>query len=277
MIVSWRTALPALPLLAFLAVVYAWPVGSLLLTSFTDPTPGLQHYRRLLATPVYAAVFLRSFGLAAVVTLFTVLIAYPMAHHLTRITERRRRFVLLLILIPSWTSVLVRSFGWMILLGRRGIVNSLIQTAGFTHRPLQLMFDTQAVALAMIAILLPFAVVPMYTRMRSIDPMLLLAAENLGAGKLSCFLRIHLPLSLPGIVAGASLVFVLSLGFFITPSLLGGTRDITVAMLILQQFQALLNWGFGAALSATLLLLAVITLAAFAWAGRTASRGVEHA
>jgi putative spermidine/putrescine transport system permease protein len=277
MIASWRTALPALPLLAFLAIVYAWPVGSLLLTSFTDPMPGLQHYRRLFATQVYAAVFLRSFGLAAVVTLFTVLIAYPISHHLTRITERRRRLVLLLILIPSWTSVLVRSFGWMILLGRHGIVNSLIQAAGFTNRPVQLMFDTQAVAVAMIAILLPFAVMPMYTRMRSIDPMLLLAAENLGARKLDCFVRIHLPLSLPGITAAASLVFVLSLGFFITPSLLGGTRDITVAMLILQQFQALLNWGFGAALSAMLLLLAVITLAAFALAGRAASRGVEHA
>jgi putative spermidine/putrescine transport system permease protein len=129
----------------------------------------------------------------------------------------------------------------------------------------------------MVAILLPFAVVPLTTRMRAIDPVLLQAARNLGAGRLDCFLRVHLPLSLPGVVAGASLVFVLSLGFFITPSLLGGTRDITVAMLIMQQFQALLNWGFGAALSAMLLLLAAITLLVFAWAGRMAARGVERA
>jgi putative spermidine/putrescine transport system permease protein len=274
---GWRAALPAIPLLMFLAIVYAWPIGDLLLRSFTDPSPGLQQYRRLVQAPVYAWVFLRSFGLAAVVTVFTVLIAYPVAYHLTCVEARRRRWLLLLILIPSWTSVLVRSFGWMILLGRHGIVNSLIMATGIAAQPLRLMFDTQAVALAMIAILLPFAVVPLATRMRGIDPLLMLAAQNLGAGRLDCFFRIHLPLSLPGIVAGASLVFVLSLGFFITPSLLGGTRDITAAMLIMQQFQALLNWGFGAALSAVLLALAALSLAAFAWAGRIAARGVEHA
>jgi putative spermidine/putrescine transport system permease protein len=274
---GWRAALPAIPLLTFLAIVYAWPIGDLLLRSFTDPSPGLQQYRRLVQAPVYAWVFLRSFGLAAVVTVFTVLIAYPVAYHLTCVEARRRRWLLLLILIPSWTSVLVRSFGWMILLGRHGIVNSLIMATGIAAQPLRLMFDTQAVALAMIAILLPFAVVPLATRMRGIDPLLMLAAQNLGAGRLDCFFRIHLPLSLPGIVAGASLVFVLSLGFFITPSLLGGTRDITAAMLIMQQFQALLNWGFGAALSAVLLALAALSLAAFAWAGRIAARGVEHA
>jgi putative spermidine/putrescine transport system permease protein len=264
-------------LLAFLALFYEWPVVSLLLTSVTDPSPGLQQYRHLFASPVYADVFLRSFALAGIVTLFTVLIAYPVAHHAATIGERRRRWLLLLILIPSWTSVLVRSFGWMILLGRHGIINAVFLAAGLTHRPLQLMFNTQAVALAMVAILLPFAVVPLTTRMRAIDPVLLQAARNLGAGRLDCFLRVHLPLSLPGVVAGASLVFVLSLGFFITPSLLGGTRDITVAMLIMQQFQALLNWGFGAALSAMLLLLAAITLLVFAWAGRMAARGVERA
>ncbi len=206
-----------------------------------------------------------------------MLIAYPVAHHAATIGERQRRWLLLLILIPSWTSVLVRSFGWMILLGRHGIFNAVFLAAGLTHRPLQLMFNTQAVALAMVAILLPFAVVPLTMRMRAIDPVLLQAARNLGAGRLDCFLRVHLPLSLPGVVAGASLVFVLSLGFFITPSLLGGTRDITVAMLIMQQFQALLNWGFGAALSAMLLLLAALTLLGFAWAGRMAARGVERA
>jgi ABC-type spermidine/putrescine transport system permease subunit I len=273
----WRTSLPAIPLLAFLAIVYAWPIGNLLTYSFTDPSPGLMHYRHLIKTPVYAWVFLRTFGLAGFVTIFTLLIAYPAAYHLASINGPRRIKILLLILIPSWTSVLVRSFGWMILLGRHGIVNSLILAAGLATRPLVLMFDTQAVALAMIAILLPFAVVPLATRMRGIDPMLLQAAQNLGAGRLDCFLRIHLPLSLPGIVAGGSLVFVLSLGFFITPSLLGGTRDITAAMLIMQQFQALLNWGFGAALSAVLLVLAAMSLGLFAWAGRSAARGVEHA
>jgi putative spermidine/putrescine transport system permease protein len=274
---AWRAALPALPLLVFLALLYAWPILSLLLTSVTDPSPGVQQYRHLIGAPVYALVFARSFMLAGIVTLFSLVIAYPVAYHLTQVGERARRWLMLLILIPSWTSVLVRSFGWMILLGRHGIVNAALRGTGLTQRPLQLMFDTQAVALAMIAILLPFAVVPLTTRMRAIDPVLMQAAKNLGAGRLDCFWRVHLPLSLPGVVAGASLVFVLSLGFFITPSLLGGTHDITAAMLIMQQFQALLNWGFGAALSAVLLLLAAMTLLLFAWAGRVAARGAEHA
>lgn len=258
----------ALPLILFLAAVYFWPVGSLLATSFTTPQPGLEQYRHLFASGVYLRIFAATFEMAVVVTAATLVIAYPVAYHLTVAREGQFRWLIFLILVPSWTSVLVRSFGWLILLGRRGILNNLLVASGLVTTPLPLMFNSAIVELAMVEILLPFMILPLFTTMRGIDMGLVQAASGLGAGRLQAFLRVYLPLSLPGVVAGSSIVFVLSLGFFITPALLGGRRDITAAMLIMQQFEALLNWGFGAALATVLLLLALAMLALFAWAAR---------
>lgn len=273
----WSTAWPALPLLAFLLVIYGWPVSRLLITSLTLPTPGLAQYARLLSTPVYAAVYWRSLALASVVTAATVILSYPLAWHMTLQSAARRRWLMVIILVPSSTSVLVRSFGWMILLGRHGVVNAVLIATGISARPVQLMFGTPAVAMAMVAILLPYAVIPLTLRMRTLDGALLPAARGLGANGIRCFWHVHLPLCMPAVIAGASLTFVLGLGFFITPALLGGPRNITAAMLIMQQFQALLNWGFGAALSAVLLCLAGLVLLVFAAVGSRATRGLKQA
>jgi putative spermidine/putrescine transport system permease protein len=253
----------ALPLLLFLAICYFWPVGVMLGTSIADPQPGFDNFRQMARSGLYLRVFLNTFGLAATVTAATLVVAYPVAWYLTIAGERQRRWLIFLILVPSWTSILVRSYGWLVLLGRQGVVNGLLTGMGLAAHPLPLMFNTTVVALAMVQILLPFLVLPLYTTMGRIDPALVLAASGLGAGRLQAFLRIHLPLSLPGIVAGASIVFVLSLGFFITPALLGSPRDLTVAMLILQQFTALLNWGFGAALATVLLAVTLAVLFGF--------------
>jgi len=262
---GWPVALLAAPLILFLAIIYVWPVGSLLTASVTEPRWGVQNFRQLVASGIYGHVFWLTFKLSVIVTAATLLLAYPVAYYLTVTSSRVGRWLMFLILVPSWTSVLVRSFGWMILLGRHGVVNALLSGIHLTEQPLQLMFNTGTVEVAMIAILLPFMILPLYSAMRAIDPTLVPASRGLGANPVQAFWRIYLPLSRPGIVTGTSIVFVLSLGFFITPALLGGTRDITVAMLILQQFDALLNWGFGAALSAVLLAVALLALVLFGW------------
>jgi ABC-type spermidine/putrescine transport system permease subunit I len=268
----WRWTPPvwtlALPVLIFLIVLYAWPVGSVLAISVTDPHLGVQHYRQLLGSGVYGLVFLATLRLAITVTLATVVLGYPMAFFLTIATERQRRWVIFLILVPSWTSVLVRTYGWLVLLGREGIVNGLLVILRVIRQPLPLLYNGVVVGLAMVEILLPFLVLPLFNTMRSIDLNLMQAASGLGAGRLNSFLRIYLPLSMPGVIAGASIVFVLSLGFFITPTLLGSRHNLTVSMLIMQQFTSVLDWGFGATLATVLLSIALLALAGLSWIAR---------
>jgi ABC-type spermidine/putrescine transport system permease subunit I len=175
--------------------------------------------------------------------------------------------------VPSWTSVLVRTYGWLVLLGREGIINGMLRLCGVIQQPLPLLYNGVVVKLAMIEILVPFLVLPVYNSMRSIDVELMHAAGSLGAGRLARFLQVYWPLSLPGVIAGSSIVLVLSLGFFITPMLLGSRQDITVSMLIMQQFTSVLNWGFGATLATALLVMALIALGVVAASGRLGKAG----
>jgi len=160
------------------------------------------------------------------------------------------------VLIPFWTSILVRSYSWMVLLGQEGIVNEALLASGAISEPMKLLNTRLAVYLGMIHILLPFMILPLYAVMRGIDRNLLRAAENLGAAPWAVFRRVFLPLSLPGVAAGCLLVFILSLGFYITPALLGGQKDVMISMLIQQQVSQL-HWGFGATLALVLLALAL--------------------
>ncbi len=163
---------------------------------------------------------------------------------------------MILVLIPFWTSILVRSYAWMVLLGQEGIINEALLATGVRAEPMQLLNTRFAVYVGMIHILLPFMILPLYAVMRGIDRNLLRAAENLGASPGAVFRRIFLPLSLPGVAAGCLLVFILGLGFYITPALLGGQRDVMVSMLIQQQISQL-KWGFGATLALILLIVAL--------------------
>jgi putative spermidine/putrescine transport system permease protein len=266
-----RVGTLAIPATLFLVVLFAWPVSSELAISVTTPTFGLDHYRELVGNTVYGAVFLATLRLAATVTALTLILGYPVAYFLTITSERWRRWVTALILVPSWTSVLVRTYGWLVLLGREGIVNGLLRLTGVIHQPLPLMYNGVVVKLAMVEILLPFLVLPIFNSMSTIDVDLMHAAESLGAGRLARFFRVYWPLSLPGVMAGASIVLVLSLGFFITPMLLGSREDLTVSMLIIQQFTSVLNWGFGATLATALLGLALLALGLLEGLGRLTS------
>ena len=170
--------------------------------------------------------------------------------------------------MPFWTSFLVRTFSWMILLGRNGAVNKLLLALGITDAPLSLIFNFTGTMIGMVHVLLPYMVFPIYSAMLRVDRDLMLAAEGLGASGWQVFWRVFLPLTMPGVMAGTALVFILSLGFYITPALLGGGRVIMIAVLIEQQVRQFLEWGFASALSILLLiatLLALLALNRMGW------------
>jgi ABC-type spermidine/putrescine transport system permease subunit I len=255
------------PLVAFLGIVYFWPVLGLLATSVTDPEIGLHHYQRFFERPIFMQVLLRTFSLAGFVTVAVILIGYPITYAMRMASPLAMKAILFLIFLPFWASVMVRTYGIMVIFGRDGIVNNMLMSAGMSDGPIAFMYNTWMVRIAMVQIMLPFLILPLYSVTRNIDQNLLQAAKGLGARPLMVFLRVYLPLSMPGIIAGALIVFVLSLGFFITPALLGGRQDIMISMLILNQFEAQLNWGFGATLSTVVL---VVTMAALLALGRFA-------
>ena len=166
---------------------------------------------------------------------------------------------LAIVMLPFWTSILIRSYAWMVLLGRQGVVNGVLVSLGFTDEPIKLLNTSFAVYVGMIHILLPFMILPIYSSLKAIDGRLVAAAENLGAGTVQVFRHVIFPLSMPGIIAGGVLVFVLALGFYITPALLGGPTDMTISMLIAQEVD-LYRWDYAAALATVLLLMTLIAV-----------------
>jgi len=249
------------PLLIFLLVCYIEPVLAMLLRSVSDPTWSLHNYARLADDSVFQHVFWTTLWTALVVTIGTLLLGYPVALALVR-PGRAATVVLIVVLLPFWTSVLVRSYAWMVLLGRRGLVNEALVASGAIEHPLRILNTPIAVHIAMIHILMPYMILPIANALRQIDPSLARAAAGLGATPLSTFRDVILPLSMPGVLAGVLLVFVLSLGFYITPALVGGPRDMTISMLIAQEVDHL-HWPYAACLSATLLAATLMMMAVF--------------
>jgi ABC-type spermidine/putrescine transport system permease subunit I len=250
------------PLVIYMLAFYALPLASMLLRSVSDPTWTLENFRRLSTDTVFPLVFWTTLRTALAVTAGTLLLGYPVALAISRLRRGAARVVLIIVLLPFWTSVLVRSYAWMVLLGRHGLINEALLATGVTGMPLKLLNTSLAVHIAMIHILLPYMILPIASALGQIDAALQRAAAGLGATPWSVFVRVVLPLSMPGVAAGALLVFVLSLGFYITPALLGGPRDFMLSMLIAQQVD-LLNWPYAACLSATLLAATLLIIAVF--------------
>jgi len=260
---SWRPVMPLLlaaPLLLFMLVFYALPVLSMLMRSVNDPNWTLSHYASLTGDTVFLKVFSNTLYTSLTVTAGALLLGYPVALALVR-APRYAPVILILILLPFWTSVLVRSYAWMVLLGRHGLINEALLAAGM-GQPLRILNTPLATQIAMVHILLPYMVLPIANALRQIDPSLARAASGLGATPWATFRQITLPLSMPGVAAGVLLVFVLALGFYITPAMVGGTREITLSMLIAQQVDQL-NWAYAATLSVVLLATALAIIAAF--------------
>ncbi|PWJ93730.1 MULTISPECIES: ABC transporter permease [Mesorhizobium] len=243
---------PALLVVGALLIV---PLGWLAWQSiWQDGGFTIVNYQRFLTDSVYWMTFLQTFRIAFVVTLATVLLGYPVAYVAAGLPQRWSMIVLALVLLPFWTSVLVRAYAWLILLQRTGIVNSALKSAGLIDSPLLLVNNEFGTVLATIHILLPFMVLPLYATMKKIPQELVMAGSSLGGSPLHVFLRVFLPLSLPGMIAGMVLVFVLTLGFYITPELLGGGRTYMVSMLVSRNIQVYNEWGAASSISVVLMI-----------------------
>ena len=259
---DWRRAVPLLlaaPLLIYMMVFYALPVVAMLLRSVNDPTWTLANYATLFEDVVFQKTFWITLNTSIIVTLGCLILGYPVAMGLVR-SRTMAPFILVIILLPFWTSVLVRSYAWMVLLGRHGLVNEALMALGMIDRPIRILNTTLATQIAMIHILLPYMILPIANALRQIDPSLIRAASGLGSTPFMTFRQVILPLSMSGVAAGTLLTFVLALGFYITPAMVGGPRDITLSMLIAQQVDQL-NWAYAATLSAILLATALAILA----------------
>jgi mannopine transport system permease protein len=248
-------ALMALPLAALMIAAFVWPLVAFLSVSLFDPGFTLEHYAKLFATELYLDVLGETILTALIVTAVTLLLGYPIAWMMAKLSGRWAWIVAACVLIPLWTPVLVRSYAWIIILQRRGVLNTTLVSLGIVDQPLTMLYTFGAVVLAMTHVLMPFMILPIQSSLRAIPDELPRAARGLGASQLRVFTNIILPLSLPGVMAGCLMVFIIALGFYITPALVGGPRTLMISTLITQQAFELLNWPFAAAISTVLLVL----------------------
>ena len=208
---------------------------------------------------IHITIYLRTLGVALTVTLACLALGFPLAYLLAHLRDKTANLLLILVLLPFWTSLLVRTTAWMVVLQKEGVINSLLQAVGLIVEPLPLVFNRFGVVTAMTHILLPFMILPMYSVMRQIPASYVRAARSLGASPSTAFLRVYLPQCIPGIGAGALLVFILALGYYITPALLGGSTDQMISYFVADNMGRSLNWGLASALAA-ILLAAVLVL-----------------
>jgi putative spermidine/putrescine transport system permease protein len=248
-------ALLLLPLLAYLVLFYVYPLLRMLALSLFDPALTLKHYQAFFggSSNLYALAI--TFEVALLVTAVCLLIGYPLAYYLSGLPPGKANLLLILVLIPLWTSLLVRTYAWIAILGRNGIINQILQKSGLVQQPLKLIYNQLGLTIGMVHVMTPFMVLCLYSVMTGVDRNLLKAAQNLGASPWRAFRKVFVPLSLPGVLAGSILVFIISVGFFVTPALLGGPKDLMIAAVIDQAVEVLLNWGFASAASFILLFL----------------------
>jgi putative spermidine/putrescine transport system permease protein len=256
---SWLRPGPfalTLPALLLLTLLFMLPLLRLFSLSFEGGDFGW--YEKALTGGLYTAILYRTFEIAGIVTFFSLMIGYPVAFLLATTTPIWRAIGFAFVMLPLWTSVLVRTYAWMVLLGRNGILNRVLIDSGMLDTPLSLLNSRLAVILGMVHVMLPFMILPIYSALTRIDPDLPKAARGLGASATRILTTIYLPLTLRGIIAGVTLVFVVSLGFYITPALLGGGKVMMFAMVIEQQVREFLAWNFAGALSVILLALTLM-------------------
>ena len=259
----------SLPPFAWVVLFLLTPYLLLFLYSFWSVTPaqqivhswGLQNYVELLRVPVYFQVLLRSMGIAASVTLLSLLLGFPLAHYVSFHAGNKKDLLYQLVIIPLWVSYLVRAYAWKTILGSDGVLNTLLQYLHITHHPQgYLLYSPLAVILTLTHIYTPFTFLPIYAALEHIPRKLVEASHDLGATPTQTFWRVILPLSIPGVVAGATFSFVLSLGDFLAPLLVGGPSGIMISNLVVSLFGAAYNWPLGAAISACMMVLVLALL-----------------
>ncbi|RZI90426.1 MAG: ABC transporter permease [Microbacterium sp.] len=256
-------SLAGLPGIAFLVLAFGIPLVIVVIRSLTDPSP--ENYLGVVQDPIYSSSLLRTVQISALVTVLSLVIGYPYAYVMARSGKKTTTVLMGALLLSFWTSLLVRTFAWQVILNNTGIINEFLLAIGVIQEPLPLARNLFAVMVGMTHILMPFAILAIYSSLRGIKPDLEQAAQTLGASRLQVFRRVTLPLSLPGVAAGGILVFVMALGFYIAPALLGGPGDIMISQSIVLQVQQYLKPGMGAAMA---VVLVVIVLAVFVVATR---------
>lgn len=263
---SW--ALLAVPGIVMLAVFFILPLGLMLARSLTDPSP--VNYLIFTTSGIYVRVLLNTVLVSVACTVVCLVLGYPYAYAMHRAGPGLSLVLTVAIVLPFWSSALVRSYAWLVLLRETGVVNSLLLNAGLIATPFKVVRTETAVIIGMCHILLPFMVFPIYAAMRRIDPSLLPAAAGLGARPFRAMRKVFVPLSLPGVYAGCLIVFVVALGFYVVPALLGGPRSLMFSELIVSKVYEELEFGVGAAMAIT---LAATTLASLALVSRFAKIG----
>lgn len=250
------------PALLLVAVLMLVPVGWLFWLSVLSDggSFSLEHYRRLWEQPSYGRTFVTTFQVSALTTLICMLLGYPLAYVLSELPKRTANLCMIAVLLPLWTSMLVRTYAWLVLLQRRGLINTWGQQLGWWDEPLALVHNLTGTLVGTVHVMLPFLVMPLYAAMCAIDRDLLKAAANLGATPTQSFWRVFFPLSLPGLGTGALIVFILCLGFYITPAVLGGGKVIMVSTRIATDIELFFNWGAASALGVVLLVLTMLIL-----------------
>ena len=260
----------AAPLGAF-AVLFLAPLVNLFVlslfrfdrTSGALAEPTAQNYLAFLTDPFYLGILWRTVKIGVLVTVATLLVGYPVAYHLTRASARARAYLMLLVLAPLLVSVVVRSFGWLVILGPNGLINTTLVRLGLIAEPLRLLYTESAIVVGLTHVFLSFMVLSVAAALDRVDPTLVRAAQNLGATERQTFLRVVLPLSLPGIAAGSLIVFTLSTSAFITPALLGGPRVKVMSYLAYQQTLLLSDWPYGGAIAFVLLAVTALTVVVY--------------
>jgi putative spermidine/putrescine transport system permease protein len=239
-------------LLIVIFAAFVWPIATLMMASFVDGG-NFDAYAKLATSPIYQRAFTNTFVIASLVTVITLVAAYPLAYVMASVPPGTARVLTFVVLLPFWTSALVRTAAWMVLLQRNGAINNALTSIGIVDEPVAFLYNLPAVIIGMVHVLLPFMVLPLYAAFRALDGQLLQAAEGLGAGAGTLVRRIILPLTAPGAAAGALIVFMSAIGYYITPALMGGPRQMMLSQMISYHMQEQLDWAMASALSLVLL------------------------
>ncbi len=250
------------PALLLVLIILVIPVGWLFFVSFIGADGGfsLENYQRMIARKSYARIFQTTFEVSLLTTGLCMLIGYPLAYFISQLPSRIANLCLITVLLPFWTSLLVRTYAWLVLLQKRGLVNAWAIDIGLWDEPIKIVHNLTGTLIGMVHIMLPFLILPVYGSMKAIDRDYLKAASSLGASPIRAFWTVFFPLSAPGLFAGTLIVFVLCLGFFVTPAVLGGGKVIMVSMKIASNIELFVNWGAASALGVVLLVLTIAIL-----------------
>ena len=250
------------PYLVMVTALIAIPVGWLFYLSFIgrDGTFSFENYERMWKSKAYIKIFITTFKISILTTIICAAIGYPLAYFMSQLSRKWANICMIGVLIPFWTSLLVRTYAWLVLLQKKGLLNNIAIDMGLISEPIKFVHNTTGTLIGMVHIMLPFLILPLYANMRAIDKDCMKAASSLGATPSRAFWTVFLPLSLPGLLAGLLIVFVLCLGFYVTPAILGGGKVIMAAMKISSNIELYFSWGAASALGVVLLVVTAIIL-----------------